>query len=409
MPEQTKLFLTARKFVISTAALSLSLMSQSACLADPAVVPVGKVLEAIGEKSKDASADASPTKPTAAASPKTKETDKAAEKPKPPTPNEFFDQVAKCDPGDNAKMKELCDKAIALFDKTGTRDDRYALCTSNLAAIELKSDDLKAAEAHLKQSLDASQGHVITATNYQMVGDIKAKQDRLVEAEAAYGGVLEIFSKYGDPNHQEATVLEKLAGIYDRMGRSAQASATRLKATDLATFQAGEKGAQSAYKLGTKALIANDYKEAIKQFEESLKIQPDFKAAKMNLAICYQHEALEHQRKKEYGEAESNYLQALPAMEAAFGPKHTYTCTVLQGLCETFESENKLDDAEKQAAHWVDIEREVHNGAPVMMNALRIYSRILKANKKQDQAVAAEKELSDMEAKDKASKPQFAS
>jgi len=305
----------------------------------------------------------------------------------------FYNQALKSDPSDLEKAAQLYVSAIAEYDKTGTKDDRYATCLSNLGLIELKGNDLKGAEAHIKQSLDASHDHQLMARNYQMMGDIRAKQDNLPDADGSYSGALEILTKYGDPNHQEASVLEKLASIYDRMGKSVQANALRTKATDLATFQVTNGGAQNFYKVGTKALIANDYASAIKEFEQSLKIQPDFKAAKMNLAICYQHEALEHQHKSEYAEAESNYLLALPAMEAAFGAKHAYTCTVLQGLCETLEAESKLDDAEKYASQWVDIERETNKSGQPVVNALRAYSRVLKANKKDDKAAAIEKEL----------------
>ncbi len=56
----------------------------------------------------------------------------------------------------------------------------------------------------------------------------------------------------------------------------------------------------------------NDYPTAIIQLERAfLQLSSqDFKAAKMNLAISYQHEALEHQNKSEYEVAESNYLLA---------------------------------------------------------------------------------------------------
>jgi len=406
----SKLKVTA---ILMTAS-SLTVIQQKPSLADSMVMPVDKVLQSIDSKPP---ADQSKTPPEKAVDeskdlPKDLPKVLESQKPKPPavkTPNKYYDELKTVPNSDTAKLKELYNKAIEEFDKTGTRDDRYAVCMSDLAEMELKEDNLASAEARIKKSLDASTDHEITSTNYQLVGDIKAKQNRLAEAEAAYSGAVDILGKYGDPRHQHAIVLEKLAGIYERQGRVDQARATRLKATDLATFEAGNQGAQSAYKLGTKALIANDYKEAIKQFEQSLKAQGDFKAAKMNLAICYQHEALEHQMKKEYSQAEAIYLQALPAMEAAFGPKHTYTCTVLQGLTETYEAENKLTDAEKTSLRWLDIEREMHKSGQPMINALRIYSRLLKANKKSDQAVAIEKELSDLEAKDKASKPQFAS
>jgi len=391
-------------------ASSLTVIQQKPSLADSMVLPVDKVLQSIESKPAAEQSKSSPAKAADQSNdlPKILE----SQKPKPPavkTPNKYYDELKSVPDTDTAKLKELYNKAIEEFDKTGTRDDRYAVCMSDLAEMELKEDNLASAEARIKKSLDASTDHEITSSNYQLVGDIKGRQNRLAEAEAAYCGSIDIFGKYGDPRHQQAIVLEKLASIYDRQGRAEQAKATRLKATDLATFDTGTKGAQNAYKLGTKALLANDYPEAIKQFEMSLMVQPDFKAAKMNLAICYQHEALEHQQKKEFPKAETNYLQALPAMEAAFGPKHTYTCTVLQGLTETYESENKLDDAEKTAQHWVDIEREAHKSGQPMMNALRIYSRILKSNKKNDQAVAIDKELADIDAKDKASKPQFAS
>jgi tetratricopeptide (TPR) repeat protein len=313
----------------------------------------------------------------------------------------FYNQALKNDPVDLEKAAQLYASAIAEFDKTGTRDDRYATCLSNLALIELKGNDLTGAEGHIKRSLDASENHQLMAKNYQMMGDIKAKQDKLTEADGAYNGTLEIYSKYGDSNHQEAAVLEKLASIYDRMGKAVQANALRVKATDLATFQVTDRGAQTAYKLGTRALIANDYPGAIKQFELALQLQADFKAAKMNLAIAYQHEALEHQHKSEYAAAEANYLLSLPAMESAFGAKHAYTCTVLQGLCETLESENKFEDAEKYASRWVDIERETTKSGQPVVNALRSYSRILKANKKTDQATAIDKELAGDQEKDK--------
>jgi tetratricopeptide (TPR) repeat protein len=313
----------------------------------------------------------------------------------------FYNQALKNDPTDLEKAAQLYASAIAEFDKTGTRDNRYATCLSNLALIELKGNDLKGAEGHIRRSLDASEDHQLMAKNYQMMGDIKAKQDKLTEADGAYSGTLEIISKYGDPNHQQAAVLEKLASIYERMGKATEANALRVKATDIATFQVTDRGAQNCYRQGTKALIANDYPSAIKQFEQALQLQPDFKAAKMNLAISYQHEALEHQHKSEFAVAESNYLLALPAMEAAFGPKHTYTCTVLQGLCETLEAENKFDDAEKYASHWVEIERETTRSGQPVVNALRSYSRILKANKKTDQAAAIDKELAGDGEKDK--------
>jgi tetratricopeptide (TPR) repeat protein len=305
----------------------------------------------------------------------------------------FYNQALASDPSDLEKAAQLYASAIAEFDKSGTRDDRYATCLSNLARIELKGNDLSGAEGHIKHSLEASQDHQIMAKNYQMMGDIKAKQDRLTEADSNYSGALEIFSKYGDPNHQQAPVLEKLASIYERMGKSAEASALRVKATDLASFQVTDRGAQLAYKLGTKALIANNFPDAITQLEQALKIQPNFKAAQQNLAISYQHEALEHQHTKEYAVAESNYLLALPAMQSAFGEKHAYTCTVLQGLCETLEAENKLDDAEKYALQWVNIERETNKSGQPVVNALRAYSRILKSNKKDDKAALIEKEL----------------
>ena len=401
---------TLKVMAILMTASSLTVIEQKPSLADSMVLPVDKVLQSIESKppADQSKAPAEKTGDELKDIPKVLE----SQKPKAPTvktPNKYYDELKSVPSTDTAKLKELYNKAIEEFDKTGTRDDRYAVCMSDLAEMELKEDNLASAEARIKKSLDASTDHEITSSNYHLVGDIKTKQNRLTEAEAAYGGAVDIFTKYGDPRHQQAIVLEKLAAVYDREGRTDQARATRLKATDLATFEAGNKGAQSAYKLGTKALIANDYTEAIKQFELALKAQADFKAAKMNLAICYQHEALEHQQKKEYSQAEANYLQALPAMEAAFGPKHAYTCTVLQGLTETYESENKLDDAEKFAQQWVEIEREAHKLSPPMFNALKIYSRVLKANKKSDQAVAIEKELSDMEAKDKASKPQFSS
>jgi len=320
----------------------------------------------------------------------------------------FYNEALKNDPSNIDKAAQLYASAISEFEKVGRKDDRYATCLSNLAQIELKGNDLTGAEANIKKSLDASQDHQIMAKNYQMMGDIKAKQDKLSEADGAYSGTLEIFSKYGDPNHQQAPVLEKLASICDRMGKGAEASALRVKATDLATFQSGNQAAQNGYKRGTKALIANDYTTAIKEFEQALQLQSDFKAARMNLAICYQHEALEHEHKSEWSEAEANYLLALPAMEAAFGAKHAYTCTVLQGLCETLESEKKFDDAEKYASQWVDIEREINKSGQPVVNALRAYSRILKANKKEDKAAAIDKELAGDEAKDK-SKLDFSS
>jgi tetratricopeptide (TPR) repeat protein len=313
----------------------------------------------------------------------------------------FYNEALKNDPSNIEKAGTLYASAIAEYDKTGTRDDRYATCLTNLAVIEIKGGDLSGAEANIKKSLDASHDHQIMAKNYHMMGDIKAKQDKLPEAENNYSGAIEIFTKYGDPDHQEAVVLEKLASIYDRMGKTNEASALRTKATDMATFQVTDRGAQFAYKAGTKALIANNYPDAIKQFERALQMQPDFKAVKMNLAICYQHEALEHQHKSEFAEAESNYLQALPAMESAFGAKHAYTCTVLEGLCETLESENKLDDAEKYASRWLDIERETNKNGPPVINALKAYARILKANKKEDKAAAIDKELNGAEGGEK--------
>jgi tetratricopeptide (TPR) repeat protein len=283
--------------------------------------------------------------------------------------------------------------AIGEMDKAGTRNDKYATCLSRLAGIELKDNQLEAAEGHIKRSLQASQDHAISAQNYQMLGDIKAKQNELADADRNYSATLELFTKYGDMGHEQAAVLEKLASIYDRMGKTTEANALRVKATDLATFASTNNDAQGLYKQGTKALIANDYPTAIKQFEEALKLQPDFAASKKNLAICYQHEALEHNSKKEYDQAEANYLLALPAMEAAFGAKHAYTCTVLQGLTETLEAENKLDDAEKYGLRWVTIERETNKSGPLVITALSSYSRILKANKKADQALAIDKEI----------------
>ncbi|MBU6452282.1 MAG: hypothetical protein KGS72_10915 [Cyanobacteria bacterium REEB67] len=291
------------------------------------------------------------------------------------------------------KAATLYMAAIGELDKAGTKNDKYATCLSRLGGIELKDNQLEAAEGHIKRSLEASQNHALTAQNYQMLGDIKAKQNELADAERNYSATLEIFSKYGDMGHEQAAVLEKLASIYDRMGKTTEANALRVKATDLATFASTNNGAQNLYKQGTKALIANDYPTAIKQFEEALKLQPDFAASKKNLAICYQHEALEHNSKREYDQAEANYLLALPAMEAAFGAKHAYTCTVLQGLTETLEAENKLDDAEKYGLRWVTIERETNKSGPLVITALTSYSRILKANKKADQALAIDKEI----------------
>ncbi len=67
----------------------------------------------------------------------------------------FYNQALKSDPADLEKAAQLYASAIAEFDKTGSRDDRYATCLSNLALIELKGNDLDGAEGHIKRSLDA--------------------------------------------------------------------------------------------------------------------------------------------------------------------------------------------------------------------------------------------------------------
>ena len=240
-------------------ASSLTVIQQKPSLADSMVLPVDKVLQSIESKPAAEQSKSSPAKAADQSNdlPKILE----SQKPKPPavkTPNKYYDELKSVPDTDTAKLKELYNKAIEEFDKTGTRDDRYAVCMSDLAEMELKEDNLASAEARIKKSLDASTDHEITSSNYQLVGDIKGRQNRLAEAEAAYCGSIDIFGKYGDPRHQQAIVLEKLASIYDRQGRAEQAKATRLKATDLATFDTGTKGAQNAYKLGTKALLAND-------------------------------------------------------------------------------------------------------------------------------------------------------
>jgi protein O-GlcNAc transferase len=100
----------------------------------------------------------------------------------------------------------------------------------------------------------------------------------------------EVFSELVDSDPKDTRSLRLLGATLDQMENHEEAVATLKRAADI-----DPKNAETYGYLGSAQLSAGQYDDAIKSFEQALRVSSDYKGAALGLAAAYKAKGMDAQ------------------------------------------------------------------------------------------------------------------
>ena len=268
------------------------------------------------------------------------------------------------------KAEELYKKALEIRERIlGEEHPDTATSYNNLGVVYARQGEYKKAEELYKKALEIrerilGEEHPDTATSYNNLGVVYARQGEYKKAEELYKKALEIRERIlGEEHPDTATSYNNLGVVYARQGEYKKAKELYKKALEIREQVLGEgylDTAESYNNLGVVYANQGEYKKAEELYKKALEIEerilgeehPDTAESYNNLGLVYDSQG-------EYKKAEELYKKALEIEERILGEEHPDTVESYNNLGVVYASQREYKKAEELYKKALEIRERI--------------------------------------------------
>lgn len=278
--------------------------------------------------------------------------------------------------------EELAKEALRLTEASeGVETAMYAGAAETLADVETSKKEFDFAEKNYRKAM-AVNDRLHSTHAPILIGKLAklyAAQGKNTEAEALFQQALAL--PVGDSRVSEAShiIANDYADFLTKQGRKEEADKLRsnysrydrlLGPTDQAAFK-------SLCADGMKALSINDNSLAINKLSAAFDLSPNDRTLQTNLAIAYQHRALELHKAGNLTAAKDDYTKAISLMDGAPYPQNNCIPSMLKGLVYLYRDQKNYKMAKVTCEQMNEMLRQQSPRSAAWVAGLQLYKEIL--------------------------------
>jgi tetratricopeptide (TPR) repeat protein len=275
--------------------------------------------------------------------------------------------------------EESAKEALRLTEANeGVETAMYACAVETLADVETGKKEFDVAEKDYRKAL-AVNDRLHSTRGPILIGKLAklyAAQGKDTEADALFQRAIALPPGALHISEASHIVANDYADFLTKLGRKEEADELRSKYSryDRLLGPKDQAAFKTLYSDGMNALTAKSNTLAINKLSAALELVPRNSTVQTNLAIAYQHRALELHNAGNLAAAKDDYTKAISLMDGAFYPQSERIPSMLQGLVYLYRDQKNYNMAKVTCEQML---RRLSPGSAAWVAGLKLDREIL--------------------------------